>query len=249
MNTAADSENKIHDDHVAANYGFRGGLVPGVTVYGYMTMPVLEHFGEEWLERGAMSVRFKEPVYEGEDVAIASTVDESGRLTVSVENGRAAGLAWMERDRMPPRVEDYPALEMTPHDRRPGASTETLAQGAVLGTLTTTLDLAMATMSAPLPARIGEARLAHPAILLALANEILVRNFVLGPWIHAASEVTNFSAARDGETLEVRGKVEETYERKGHQFVVLNLLTLSGTRVIQAVRHTAIWKPRRGLAR
>ena len=246
MNTAADSENKIHDDRVAANYGFRGGLVPGVTVYGYMTMPVLQYFGEEWLERGAMSVRFKEPVYEGEQVAIASSVQESGRLEVSVENGRAAGLAWMERNRMAPRVEDYPAREMRPHDSRPEASTEMLAPGTVLGTLTTTLDLANATMSAPLPAHISELRLAHPAILLALSNEILVRNFVLGPWIHAASEVTNFSAARDGETVEVRGRVEETHERKGHQFVVLKLLMLSGTRVIQDVRHTAIWKPRCG---
>ena len=246
MNTAADSENKIHDDLVAAIYGFRGGLVPGVTVYGYMTVPVLEHFGEEWLERGAMSVRFKEPLYEGEDVAIASSVQESGRLIVSVENGRSVALAWMERDRMAPRVEDYAACEMTAHERRPGASPETLVAGAVLGTLMTSLDLAHARMSAPLPAYVGEARLAHPAILLALANEILVRNFVLGPWIHAASEVTNFSAARDGEVLELRGKVEEAYERKGHQFVVLKILTLSGTRVIQGVRHTAIWKPRCG---
>ena len=31
-NTAADTENKINDDRVAAAHGFRGGLVPGVTV-------------------------------------------------------------------------------------------------------------------------------------------------------------------------------------------------------------------------
>ena len=29
-NTSADSENKIHDDAVARQYGFRGALVPGV---------------------------------------------------------------------------------------------------------------------------------------------------------------------------------------------------------------------------
>ena len=33
-NIAADSENKIHDDSVARQYGFAGGLVPGVVVYG-----------------------------------------------------------------------------------------------------------------------------------------------------------------------------------------------------------------------
>ena len=34
-NTSSTSDNKIHDDAVAAKYGFRGGLVPGVTVREY----------------------------------------------------------------------------------------------------------------------------------------------------------------------------------------------------------------------
>ena len=33
-NPATGSENRIHADDVARRYGFRGGLVPGVTVYG-----------------------------------------------------------------------------------------------------------------------------------------------------------------------------------------------------------------------
>ena len=33
-NTAHDSENKIHDDATARRFGFGGGLVPGVDVYG-----------------------------------------------------------------------------------------------------------------------------------------------------------------------------------------------------------------------
>src|SRR5258708_32218751 len=64
-NTAPDSENKIHDDRVAAEYGFRGGLVPGVTVYGYMTVPIVDS-QPAWLERGSMHVRFSEPGYDGE---------------------------------------------------------------------------------------------------------------------------------------------------------------------------------------
>ena len=38
-NWATESENKIHDDAVASRYGFRGGLVPGVAVWAYMTHP------------------------------------------------------------------------------------------------------------------------------------------------------------------------------------------------------------------
>src|SRR5713101_4944345 len=51
-----------HDEAIARRYGFRGGLVPGVTVYAYMTHPLAEAFGTGWLERGTASVRFVKPV-------------------------------------------------------------------------------------------------------------------------------------------------------------------------------------------
>src|SRR5579871_327346 len=93
VNTASDSENRIHEDSVAASYGFRGGLVPGVTVYGYMASAVIEHLGPDWLHRGAMDVRFHEPVYAGDPVEI-TVMEDSGR--VRVEAGKCAtGVAWI----------------------------------------------------------------------------------------------------------------------------------------------------------
>ena len=44
-NTATQSTNKIHDDDVARTYGFRGGLVPGVDVYAYLTHVPAERWG------------------------------------------------------------------------------------------------------------------------------------------------------------------------------------------------------------
>ena len=55
------SENKIHDNDVARQYGFRGGLAPGVTDYAYMTRPLVEALGTAWLERGQLSARFVQP--------------------------------------------------------------------------------------------------------------------------------------------------------------------------------------------
>ncbi len=170
VNTAVDSENRIHGDAVAAAYGFRAGLVPGVTVYGYMTLPVLDRFGAEWLERGTMSVRFKEPVYDGEEVAVEGRELDGGRMEVTLERGRADGLASMEQERVAPEVENYPERPMPARENRPAASRETLAKGTALGTLRATLDLAAARMSAPLAAAIGEARLAHPAVLLGVGE-------------------------------------------------------------------------------
>jgi hypothetical protein len=238
VNTATDSENRIHDDSVASEYGFRGGLVPGVTVYGYMASAVVEYFGPKWLAQGAMDVRFFEPVYEGEQVAVSITEPEQGRI--KVETGRASATAWIGD-----AIADDGIPGKHPMPDRVPASREVFVPGALLGALEKTLDLSQPGVSAPLDAWIGEERYAHPAILLALANEILVRNFILGPWIHSSSEIRNLACARDGERLEVRGKIVDAYERKGHEFVVLDVAILNGERPLSRIRHTAIWKPRK----
>src|SRR5947209_2884697 len=73
-NTSESSENKIHESATARRYGFRGGLVPGVTVYAYLTHPPVEAFGAAWLERGTASVRFVKPIFDGEEVVAAGVV-------------------------------------------------------------------------------------------------------------------------------------------------------------------------------
>ena len=47
VNTAKESENKIHDDQVARRFGFKGGLVPGVEVYAYMTHLPVARWGRD----------------------------------------------------------------------------------------------------------------------------------------------------------------------------------------------------------
>jgi hypothetical protein len=85
--------------------------------------------------------------------------------------------------------------------------------------------------------------------LLSLSNQVLIQNLELGPWIHLASELRHFNLARDGDQLAVRGRVEERFERRGHQFVVLDIVVVAdGERIIQHVRHTAIYEPRIGPA-
>jgi hypothetical protein len=238
VNTAVDSDNRIHDDRVAAEYGFRGGLVPGVTIYGYMASAVMGHLGEEWLHRGAMDVRFFEPFYEGEEVVVSITELEPKRPKVDA-GSRASGTAYFFNQEIP----DPPPAR--PSTDRIEPSREVLLPGTILGTIEKTLDLSAPGMSAPLDAFIGTERFAHPAIILSLANEVLLRNYILGPWIHVSSEVRNSSAARDGEHLHVRGKIVDAFEKKGHELVVLDVAVLSGERLVSQIRHTAIWKPRK----
>jgi acyl dehydratase len=238
VNTALESENRIHDDSVAAEYGFRGGLVPGVTVYGYLASAVIGRLGLEWLHRGAMDVRFFEPYYEGEEVAVSIADLPEGRIKAEA-GSRASATAWIDHSDL---MLEYPPEYSHPKQT---ASRETIRPGMILSTVEKTLDLSQPGVSAPLDAFFGPERFAHPAVILSLANELLMQNYGLGPWIHSSSEVRNSSPAHDGERLQTRGKILDAYERKGHELVVLDVAILSAGRLISRIRHTAIWEPRK----
>jgi len=139
---------------------------------------------------------------------------------------------------------------LPPFESRPEPSRETLVPGTALGTLVEQLAVpdftVLEKLDERLPIYFAQA-LAHPFVLLRLSNQALMSNFKLGPWIHTASDLINWSAARDGEQISVRGRITQCFERKGHEFVVLDLLLIAGaTRVVQQVRHTAIYRPRVG---
>ena len=63
LNTAPDSSNKIHGDELAKQYGFQGGLVPGVTISAYLIHPAIELWKEEWLNNGYADCRITSPLY------------------------------------------------------------------------------------------------------------------------------------------------------------------------------------------
>jgi hypothetical protein len=260
-NTAVDSDNKIHDDEVAAKYGFLGGLVPGVTVYAYMTVPLVERFALDWLERGSMQVKFHQPVYEGQTVRVNAEIDDEAEpikviIKAEDEGGRvcATGLATVND---PSRwlgevsISNYPEHRLPDFAARPEARRENLQAGALLGSLTEKIDLPAAesdylqNIDERLPVYYGAGAVAHLGYLLGRANEIFVRNFRLNPWVHVGSDLINYSALRHGETLSVRGRLREVFERKGHQMASMDLLLVAdGTRIVQQVRHTAIYKIR-----
>jgi acyl dehydratase len=258
-NTSVDSENKIHDDATAASYGFSGGLVPGITVYAYMTVPIVERFGLAWLERGSMQIKFHQPFYDGERVTVRAEADSSAdpikiAVTAAREDGTACATALATvNDRSPwlgePQLENYPEATLPQLDERPIPSRQLLLPRTVLGTVTERVSAPASAVLEDLDERLpvyrGADAVAHPFVLLRLSNQILMSNFKLGPWIHAASDLINWSAARDGEEISVRGRIADCFERRGHEFVVLDVLVLaSGDRVVQQVRHTAIYRLR-----
>jgi hypothetical protein len=255
FNGAFHSENKIHEDSVAKQFGFRGGLVPGVTDYAYMTRPALDAFGPAWLERGTMSARFLKPIYHGEMTHVTATAGPGNSLAIAAMNEQgelcAPGAASLPPAApAPPALTDFPDRPMPLPDERPPADATSLAPGTVLGTAHALFspevaDRYLSEVEDDHPIYRGDDAVAHPGWLVRFANEVLHRSVLMGPWIHTESETQHFGLVNYGDELSTRANVLDRFERKGHQFVVLDVLTVAnGTRPIQRVRHTAIYQLR-----
>lgn len=251
LNTATASENKIHDDAVARRFGFEGGLVPGVDVFAYLTHPVVERWGLDWFRGGGIEARFASPVFDGESVSVETEMTDELRMALRVVGpdgtGRAAGHASPPPGR--PDGAHRPTIPSAPlPDPPPPASFGVLGTGTVLGTLETGFhaDRAeeyLADVREEL-ALYREERIAHPGWLLRMANYVLAVNVELGPWIHTSSAVTMRRPVHDGEAIETRARVHETFERGGHEFVRLDVEMIVGAEVVMLVDHTAIFRPR-----
>jgi acyl dehydratase len=251
-NDAEHSENKIHDDAVARQYGFQSGLVPGVAVYGYMTWAPVSSWGLEWLGRGAMSARFVKPVYDGDEVEVRVVPIDDTRMdvaAVSRDEVCGTGSAWLPDQPPPASLEGWSRQPLPAPDERPPADEQSLAVGTWLGTVEKTwgpsdrahyLDLLGDDLTI-----YDERGFVHPGALIRTANEVLARTVRLGPWIHVSSTATNLGTVRDGETVTTYGRVADLYERKGHRFVELDVVATVDERPVLSIRHTAIYEPRR----
>src|SRR3712207_2158607 len=119
-NTALDSDNKIHDDAEARRYGYSGGLVPGVTLYAYLTQLALAALGPAWLERGTADCSFRRPVYEGERVLCKAESAEAAIDLRVVRDGALCAGGRFSLDRQPQSA--------APSIRIDGAAGETLPE-------------------------------------------------------------------------------------------------------------------------
>ena len=256
-NAAAESENRMHSDEVARRYGFRGGLVPGVSVFAHMTRPLVEHYGAAWLERGWAEVSFSKPAYEGEllTVSATGTPDAHGapEFVLTCANEAGVELARMKagaalRPREPDaRASRPPSLRST---ERPEATWDLMEVGAAFPALVwdptarENLEWCEDVRDDLALYREGNAPFLHPGLILRQANLVLRNRFVLPAWIHVASRITFHAAPRLGSAYEVGAIPEEKWERKGHEFVRLYVAIRSGERTSVEIIHTAIFRPR-----
>jgi hypothetical protein len=248
-----DACNLICDDTHARRHGYRAGLVPGVSIYAYMSRSLVEFLGADWLNRGFAEVAFHHPAYEGEEIRVAgqlSSVTKEGTLCIEyrAENpqGMACGTGVARLSphvpQPEPSLEDYPPGQM--ESRRP-ISLHSLKVGGRLGAVSSEFDRKTHWEYCEKAVRDHHPiyrQFVHPGWILAQANLILTANYDLPPWIHVSSAVQNYHAQERECTVETRGCVVEKFELRGNHFVVLDVAVFAGTLCLATIRHTAIFR-------
>lgn len=244
-NLATESENRIHADDVAQQLGFGGGLVPGVELFAYLVHPFATAWGEDFLRSGALSARFRRPVYDGEQVTVtAAPAGEAYEVSLTGPDGaaRAVGQAVRTAPDAPLR-RDY--------TRRP-------APARLLPIESGPLPLGpLGSVEHPVTAEAHDAYLqgiherderyrrqgiVHPGALLRVVNDLLMQNVELGPWIHTSSSCRFLGIARVPGTLTCSGDITECFERNGNSYVRYDALVTGDDGPVVEVDHTAIYR-------
>ena len=236
-----------------------------MAVYAYLCVPVADALGLAWLQRGTMHARFLQPLYHGDEAVVeprrpndaeSATIE----LTLRRDNHDVCAIGRASLDTQSRAVPDASSFPVAPLPAvPPGADAARLAPGTVLGSFEHRFRLEdpFPLMESPAStgtghepvagdhSLFGQHKVANPAQLVALANDILVRNASLGPWLHVESEVECFTLVRDGTLISARGRVSKQYERRGHHFVELDVFLVDDAeKPLQRIRHVAIYQLR-----
>lgn len=245
--------NPIHSTEVAKQYGYRAALVGGVTVYGWATPTILDARGERWLDGGWIEVAFRHPTYPGDELTISVAPDGDGasmlRMTKADGSDAVTGTLglgeapWLGEFRSPqrrvaePRPERLPQLTMAIAPS--GADIRPMAVSASADEMRT---YALEKQRSADPRFVGEQPLIHPGWIAARMTPLLHHSYDYGPSIHSRSHIQHLAPAESGQTVTVAGHFVETYERKGHQYAVVDgVLLAEDGRELARLRHTTIF--------
>ncbi|MFU8814441.1 MAG: hypothetical protein ACNA7W_03785 [Pseudomonadales bacterium] len=240
------SENRIHSDEVAKKYGFQGALVPGVAVYGYLTHPLVERFGERWLGQSIGNVRFLKPAYAGDQLSITLEEHDAGyRARCCNEAGTLLAELDTELTDTLPAAENQNvfAADAKPAERVLMEWDSVIPNQPFLPWHWQITEDGNRTYAERVSDDLPVYRTAaHPHWLLGIANYALVREFIMPAWIHVGSEIRFRRLLKVGDTVEVRAVPLEKWERKGHQFVKVYLAFHRDSELTTEIFHTAIFR-------
>lgn len=241
----------IHDDEVARARGYKAALVPGAFIYGHMSRLAIEAWGLRWAESGAISARFRRPVYNHEDIVVSAgpLIDDGLKIQaqVVVRNGEGEEVAegWVALPHEPAVPPQSPLLLETLSDPEP-VVTGGLQPGMPLRSRDRVLtEEAFQTSLADF----GEPHsiyrnpgIVHSGMLMRLAMGDTNSSWMLpGPVVLVATETQHFSVVYPRQHIRTAGEVLETYERKGRHYMVSDEYFLADGRLAARFRRTQIY--------
>ena len=258
FNQVPESENRIHSDEVAEAYGFRGALVPGVTVSAYLIHPAVAAWGEAWLERGHARVVVHSPVYDREIFRVELSKASSTGYEAELFDPTGVRCATGHVDLPDPGA--VPSPPKLRHDAilgrgfdRPKASRPVMEQlrsdglSAIRGRWNKDAEITRYLAdSANMASAFSELGFANPAFVLGLTNWALAGNVRMSPWLHLQTDSQNYRPIAVNTELVVESTIADLFEKKGHEFidVDMNIFDRADESPVASVRLRAIYKLR-----
>jgi len=218
------ADNPIHTDEGARAVGFGAALVAGTTVHAYLAHPIVEAWGVDWLAEGTSTIEFLAPVEAGDPVDCVPVPADDGSVEVRAEVAgdlRARLVAWRGSS----------AGDVAPLDgERLPDHLEPLEHGWLDYASRGGDDLTL----------YSDSGFVHPCGWSSLANNVMIRHLVNGPWIHTRSRIVHHSTAMVGATALVEAQVVDRFETpRGNRAVVNVDISVDGGPVA-TVRHEAL---------
>jgi len=229
FNQEPNSANEIHGDELARQYGFEGGLVPGVTISAYLAHPAIEAWGTDFLASGYAHVRVVSPLYDGETFNVRIDGQTGTRYTAALlrPGGTVSARAEVRLELAPPPAPRRRGDPLAPEGWvAPRASREHFEGLRAAGCLALrsrwhpshTMGSYLREASR-MPALLrGERACANMSYLLGMSNWIADHNARMNPWIHLETRSQHYAPVPAGTPIIAEMTVSELFEKKGHEF-------------------------------
>lgn len=217
VNLPEHADNPVHTVEGGLAAGYAGAVVAGTTVFAYLTRPVAEAWGRDWVVSGGHEVWFRGPVLADEPVVVSGGPDE---VTATVGDRVCARLV-PERTSVEPEAPSGIRLDplvVELNDRWVGYA-------ARAGE-----DLSL----------YPEGELVHPSVWPSLANRVFATQLVDGAWVHTRSRIRHLGAVGPDATVVVESWEIDRFDTRSGERAVVDMRMTVDDRVVCAVEHEAI---------
>ncbi|MGZ6362240.1 MAG: MaoC family dehydratase [Ktedonobacterales bacterium] len=249
-NDQPNSPNPIHRDGYARSLGYPGGLVAGGTLYNYVCDAAIRMMGGDWLVHGYGEVRFRAPVFDGDELTVAvKPIDNRDwqvgllcdglrteatvgpyRESIHVDDLRRGA---KEPPQMLAKDVSLKGMPLPEPDER-SLSREQLEQYLTDAGLDGT----------PLAQELRSRGLFTPHFITGAPFELLWRHRPYAVVIHTSSVTEWVGSARLGQTLYTWGAIDDAFEKRGRFYITQRVTTVdnAGNQVARML-HTGTYEP------